>query len=77
METEKVPSFLKMCASPCSYSGNRFIEEHISFNSPPTSLFSNVHDPLLHEETSKNEDIFESLTENVSVSTIKTFAGLK
>ena len=30
-------------------------------------LFTYVYDPCLHEETSKNEDLFESFTESVSV----------
>ena len=41
-----------------------------------TPLFTDVHGPHLNEGTSKFEDIFESLTENVSVSTIKNHNGL-
>ena len=39
-------------------------------------LFTDVHGPRLHEGTSKNEDLFESLTESVSVCTIKICAGV-
>ena len=41
------------------------IEEPTSFN-----FFTDVHDPRLHEETSKYEDLCKSLTENGSVWTI-------
>ena len=60
------PSFLIMCASPCYYSGNRWLK-NIQASTP---LFTDVHGPHLNEGSSKNEDIFESLTKNVSVCTI-------
>ena len=43
------------------------IEEYKSFN----SLFTDVYGPRLQEGTSKNADLFESVTENVSASPIK------
>ena len=66
-----VPSFLKTNASPCYYSGNRRLR-NIQASTP---LFTNIHGPHLHEKTSKNEDVFESLTENVSVCTISKCTG--
>ena len=56
---KKVPPFFKMCARPCYYSGNRYLRKTQAL----TPLFTDIHDPSLHERTSKNEDLFESLTE--------------
>ena len=55
---EKVPYFLKVCTRPC-YRGSR---------TRKLQLLSSH----LHMETSTNEDLFESLTENVS----KAWAGI-
>ena len=62
----KATSLFKICASPVYYSGNRRLEKIQAL----TPLFTDVHGPCLHEEKSKNEYLFESLTENVSEHTI-------
>ena len=59
---KKVSSFLKTCPSPCFYSGNRWLRNIQT----TTTLFTDVHGPW----TSKNADLLESLTENVSLRTI-------
>ena len=70
---KKVPSFHKMCASPCYYSGNRWLR-NIQASTPP---FTDVHGPHLHEGTSKTWRSIESLTENVSVCTIQNMCWSK
>ena len=46
---KKVPSFLRMCASLCYYSGNRWLRNIKAL----TPLFTDVRDPRLLEGTSK------------------------
>ena len=52
---EKVPSFHKMCVSPCYYSRNRWLGS-IQALIPP---FTHVQGLCLHEETSKHEDVLK------------------
>ena len=64
---EKAPSFLKMCAGLCYFSGSRWLWNlQASIHS-----FKDVHGPCLHEERSKHEDLFESLSVYVSVCTLQ------
>ena len=56
-----------MCASSCYYSGNKWLK-NIQASTP---LFTDVL-----EGASKNEDLFESLIENVCTYNIKTCAGV-
>ena len=65
MKGEKGPSFLMMGASPCYLSGNMCLRNIQAMN----PLFTDVHGPHLRKRTSKNEDLFESRTENVPICT--------
>ena len=57
--------FLKICASPCYYLGNRQLR-NVQSSTPP---FTDVYGPLFHEGTSKHEGVFKSLTVYVSAYT--------
>jgi hypothetical protein len=69
---KKVPSFHKMCASPCYYSGNRWLR-NIQASTPP---FTDVHGPHLHEGTSKHEDLLKVWLKMCLYVLYKTCAGV-